>query len=446
MEKIIHLLNGTVVNEGKSEPKHLVLKGGRIESVNDTVPTGKADEVIDCSGSWVIPGLIDDQVHFREPGFPKKGTIKTESLAAAVGGVTSYMEMPNTHPTTTDFEAWENKYAIAAKDSYVNYAFYMGASNSNIDVMKAVDPKRTPGIKAFMGSSTGNMRVSDPEILELVFKNAPILITTHCEDDDMIAANLDRYKAVWGEEIPPRYHPEIRSREACLASSSLAVELAKRHGTQLHILHITTAEELKLFDPGPLEGKSVTSEACVHHLHFDDSSYERLGHQLKCNPAVKSSSDREAIVAAVNEGRIDVIATDHAPHEFEYKSLPYERAPSGLPLVQHSLQVLLEHVHSGEFTIEKIVEKTSHAVAKRFDVHERGFIREGYWADLVVCKMADEPIPVAGQPIHSRCGWTPFEQDSFHSVVEKTFVSGNLVVSDGELQTNPRGAALSFNR
>lgn len=446
MLKTIHVLNGLIVNEGVVRQGHLVIQNGRLETISSSLPKGKADEVIDVAGAWVIPGLIDDQVHFREPGFPKKGMIRTESMAAVVGGVTSYMEMPNTYPTTTSAQKVEEKHEIAQKNSYANYSFYLGASNTNLDEVKRVDIKRVPGIKVFMGSSTGNMRVSEPKILEEIFKHARIPVLTHCEDDDMIAANLERYKAVWGEEIPPRYHPDIRSREACLQSSSLAVEIAKRHQARLHVLHITTAEELKLFAPGPIDGKLITAEACVHHLHFNDSYYAELGHRLKCNPAVKTESDRMALIQAVNDGRIDIIATDHAPHEVEHKNNVYTEAPSGLPLVQHSLNVLLEHVKSGELTIETVVERTSHAVAKRFDINERGFIREGYWADIVVCRLQEKPWKVSDSSIFSQCAWSPFEKAAFYGKVEHTFVSGKHVLSDGQIISDPTGLPLTFNR
>ena len=446
MAETIHVLNGRIVNEGDIREGHLVVRDGRIRKISSSLPRGKANKVIDAGGSWIIPGLIDDQVHFREPGFPKKGTIRTESMAAVAGGVTSYMEMPNTYPPTTDKQRLEEKYGIAEKDSFANYAFYLGANHTNMDEIRSVDQKRVPGIKVFMGSSTGNMRVSEPEVLEMIFKDSPILVATHCEDDDMIAANLERFKAVWGEDIPARYHPDIRSREACFQSTSLAVEIARRHKTQLHILHITTAEELELFEPGPLKGKFITAEACVHHLHFNNTSYATLGHRLKCNPAVKEEKDRLALIKAIQEGRIDIIATDHAPHELEYKSNPYPNAPSGLPLVQHSLNVLLEHVRNGELSIEQVVERTSHNVADRFNISERGYIREGYWADLVVCSLQEEPWPVAESEVYSRCGWSPFEKDSFYGNVEHTFVSGRHIIEDGKITGEPAGLPLLFDR
>jgi dihydroorotase len=446
MEKTIHVLNGHIVNEGVIREGHLVIRAGRIQSISSNLPTGKADKVIDVCGAWILPGLIDDQVHFREPGFPKKGTIRTESMAAVAGGVTSYMEMPNTYPPTTDKLRLEEKHAIAQVDSFANYSFYLGATQTNLDEIRKVDRRRVPGIKIFMGSSTGNMKVSEPEILEKIFQEATLPVVTHCEDDDMIAGNFERYKAVWGEDIPARYHPDIRSREACFKSTSLAIELAKRNQAQLHVLHITTAEELQLFDTGPLEGKSITAEACVHHLHYNDSYYAKLGHRIKCNPSIKKETDRLALIKAINEGQIDVIATDHAPHELEHKLNPYPHAPSGLPLVQHTLSLLLEHVRTGELSIEKVVEKTSHAVAKRFNITERGYIREGYWADLVVCRILDNPWLVAESEIYSRCGWSTFEKESFYGKVEHTFVSGNHIFADGRIVNNPVGLPLVFNR
>ena len=446
MAATIHILNGRIVNEGNTLEGHLVIRNGRIEKLTNRIPKGKADQIIDAGGGYVLPGLIDDQVHFREPGFPKKGTIHTESMAAVAGGVTSYMEMPNTYPATTDKTLLAQKHEIAARDSFANYTFYLGASNTNLEQVKTVDTRMTPGIKVFMGSSTGNMRVSEPEVLEKIFQVSPLPVVTHCEDDDKIAANLDRYKAVWGEEIPARYHPEIRSREACLASTSLAIELARKHDAHLHVLHITTAEELALFDKGSVHGKKITAEACVHHLHFNDSDYAELGHRLKCNPAVKTEADRKAIIQAICDGRIDIIATDHAPHELEYKSNPYTQAPSGLPLIQHSLQVLLEHVKRGELSLESVVEKTSHAVANRFNIVDRGFLREGYWADIVIARIDEEPHADTDTPIYSRCGWSPFANQYFHAKVLHTLVSGHHVMANGQILGSPQGHALAFHR
>ncbi len=446
MADTFHILNGRIVNEGNTMEGHIVVKKGRITQISTSIPTGKADQVIDADGAYVLPGLIDDQVHFREPGFPKKGTIRSESMAAVAGGVTSYMEMPNTYPPTTEQARLDEKHAIAQKDSFANYTFYLGASNTNLEEVKAVNGKTTPGIKVFMGSSTGNMRVSEPEVLEKLFAVSSLPVVTHCEDDDMIAQNLERYKPVWGDDIPARYHPEIRSREACLASTSLAIELAKKHDAQLHVLHITTAEELECFEKGNIEGKKITAEACVHHMHFNDSNYAELGHRLKCNPAVKTEADRKAIIAAVNDGRIDIIATDHAPHELDYKSYPYNKAPSGLPLVQHSLQLLLEHVKMGELTIETVVEKACHASAKRFDIVERGFLREGYWADIVIARIDEELTSDPTTPLYSQCGWSPFENQSFHGKIIHTLVSGHHVMANGQILGDPIGKALSFRR
>jgi len=446
MAQTIHILNGRIVNEGTILEGHIVVSQGRIERITTVLPSGKADKILDAAGAYVMPGIIDDQVHFREPGFPKKGTIRTESMAAVVGGVTSYMEMPNTYPPTTEKATLAQKHEIAGRDSFANYTFYLGASNTNLEEVKAVDVHTTPGIKVFMGSSTGNMRVSEPEVLEKLFQCSRLPVVTHCEDDEMIAANLERYKAVWGEDIPARYHPEIRSREACLASTSLAIRLAKKHDAHLHVLHITTAEELALFEPGDLGGKKITAEACIHHMHFNDGDYAELGHRLKCNPAVKTESDRRAIIQAICDGRIDIIGTDHAPHEQEYKQYPYSKAPSGLPLVQHTLPVLLEHVKRGELTIENVVQKTSHAVAKRFQIAQRGFLREGYWADIVVAKMEELPRPETNTYIYSRCGWSPFSNQSFHGRVFHTIVSGHHVVAEGQIAGGPVGQALSFLR
>ncbi len=442
----IHIVNALIVNEGSQMQGHLAIKAGRIRSISSDLPNAESKQIIDARGAWVIPGLIDDQVHFREPGFPKKGTIYQESRAAVAGGITSYMEMPNTKPPTLDAEQLEYKHQIAARDSAANYSFYLGASNDNIEHIKRVDGKRVPGVKVFMGSSTGNMRVSEPEVLEQIFKHSPLLVATHCEDDDMIHQNLQLHLAEYGEDIPPAYHPVIRSREACLKSSSLAVELAKRHDADLHILHITTADELELFQPGDIDGKKITSEACVHHLFFDESSYGQLGHQIKCNPAIKADLDRKAIVEAVNEDRIDIIATDHAPHEFLSKQLPYTQAPAGLPLAQHSLPILLELVHRGEMALETVVEKTSHAVARRFDVIDRGYLREDYWADIVICKIDDETSEESANLLYSRCGWSPFEEIAFSGKIEDTLISGSHAYHNGKVIDGVRGRALDFNR
>jgi dihydroorotase len=446
MPETTHVLNARLVNEGSITDGHLVIREGRIASISSVTPTTKADHIIDAEGNWVLPGLIDDQVHFREPGFPKKGTIETESMAAVAGGVTTYFEMPNTYPPTLDQSRLEEKWAIASRVSRANYGFFLGASNDNLEAIKRVDVARVPGIKVFMGSSTGNMRVDDPDILEQIFKHSPLVVLTHCEDDDMIEENLQRYKAVWGEDIPARYHPEIRSREACLKSSSLAVELANRYDANLHVLHITTAEELSLFKPGPIDGKRITAEACVHHMHYNDQEYAHLGHKMKCNPAIKKESDRLAIIEAVNDGRIDIIATDHAPHELEHKANPYVEAPSGLPLVQHSLVLLLERVRNGELTIEKVVERACHAPAKRFQVNERGYIREGYHADLVVCGLNSEPHLADADTLYSRCGWSTFAHDSFHGRTLHTLVNGQHVVEHGQILGLPAGQQAAFSR
>lgn len=444
MENSISILNARIVNEGTIVTGDVIVENGRIASVGSSTPSQRKGKVIDACGAWLIPGLIDDQVHFREPGFPEKACIRNESMAAVAGGVTSYMEMPNTRPPTIDQARWQEKMDIGAKDSYAHYGFYLGATNDNLEEIRKADPKRIPGIKVFMGSSTGNMRVSDPDILEAVFKASPTLVATHCEDDDIIARNMAVFEQRYGADIPAECHPDIRTREACLASSSLAVELARRHNTRLHVLHITTRDELRLFDSGPVEAKSITCEACVHHLFFNDKDYATLGHRLKCNPSVKRESDRQALLQALRDDRIDVIATDHAPHTVSEKNQPYKSAPSGLPLVQHSLPVLLDLVAQGALDIQTVVSKTSHAAAKRFGIPQRGYIREGYWADLVLCAI-ESPKQEDSKPIIlSKCGWSPFEHYPLRGKVLGTIIDGQLVWDGQRICGKPDVQPLNF--
>jgi len=435
------ICNARIVNEGTITEGDLFVRDGRIAGVN--VAARGDEEVFDAAGAWLLPGMIDDQVHFREPGFEHKGTIATESAAAVAGGITSYMEMPNCNPLTVDMGALNDKHARAADHSAANYAFYFGATNDNLEAIKTVDPALTCGIKVFMGASTGNMLVDDPGTLEGIFSSTPLIIATHCEDTPTILANEAAAAEKYGEDIPFREHPNIRSAEACYKSSSFAVSLAKKHGARLHVLHLTTAREMELFTPGPLSGKRITAEACVHHLFFDDSWYGRKGADIKCNPAVKSAADREALLAAVKEDRIDVIATDHAPHTVEEKARKYARAPAGLPLVQHALVSLLEHVHKGTLSIEKVVQKTAHAPAELFGVEERGYLREGYHADLVVI---DPTQPCSEDLILSKCGWSPFAGVPLRSRVLATWVNGHLRYRDGTLLPGPNGMPLTFQR
>ena len=439
------LRNAEIINEGRRLRADVLIRAGRIERIG-TIPAGTiADQEYDLTGKLLLPGLIDDQVHFREPGLTHKACIASEARAAVAGGVTSFMEMPNTNPPATTQEELEKKYAIGAATSVANYSFFFGATNTNLDAVKATDPRKVCGVKVFMGSSTGDMLVDAAATLEGIFRHSPTLIATHCEDTPRIKIAEAAAKAKWGDDVPAGEHPRIRDAEACYASSSMAAELAKRHDARLHILHITTAKELSLFSAAPLKGKRLTAEACVHHLWFAEEDYARLGHQIKCNPAIKTSADRAAVRAAVAAGVIDVIATDHAPHTREEKAQTYFKAPSGLPLVQHSLQVLVDLAKQGAFTLETAVERACHAPAVLFGVEQRGFIREGYWADLVV---VDPKKPYAVQPgnILYQCGWSPLEGHTFSSTIERTFINGVCVFEDGKIRADaPRGMRLKFD-
>ncbi len=442
----ILILNGTLVNEGKAFESDLLINNGRIEQIGRDLGHLTADKTIDASGKHVLPGLIDDQVHFREPGLTHKAEIYTESRAAVAGGITSFMEMPNTVPNTLTQELLQDKYNIAAQRSLANYSFYMGASNDNLDEVLKTDPKNICGIKVFMGSSTGNMLVDNQTTLEGIFSNAPTLIATHCEAEEIIRANSAAAKEKYGEDVPIGQHPYIRSEEACYASSSFAADLARRTGARLHILHISTGKEVDLFDSTtPLKNKKVTSEACIHHLWFEENDYAEKGSLIKWNPAVKKASDRDRILEGVLNNNIDVIATDHAPHTLEEKQNSYFKAPSGGPLVQHCLPALLDMHHQNKISLEKIVEKTAHAVADLFDVHERGYLREGYHADVVVVDL-NSPWEVNSGNILAKCGWSPFEGHEFKSSVTHTIVSGNLVYENGQLIEGTNGQRLAFDR
>jgi dihydroorotase len=439
------LRHAEIINEGRRLRADVLIRAGRIERIG-TIPAGtKADHEYDLTGKLLLPGLIDDQVHFREPGLTHKACIASEARAAVAGGVTSFMEMPNTNPPATTHEELEKKYAIGAATSVANYSFFFGATNTNLDAVKAVDPRKVCGVKVFMGSSTGDMLVDAPNTLEGIFRHSPALIATHCEDTPTIKAAEAAAKAKWGDDVPAGEHPRIRSAEACYASSSMAAELARRHDARLHILHITTAKELSLFSAAPLKGKRLTAEACVHHLWFAEEDYARLGHQIKCNPAIKTAADRAAVRAAVAAGVIDVIATDHAPHTREEKAQTYFKAPSGLPLVQHSLQVLLDLVAQGVLTLETAVERACHAPAALFGIEGRGFVREGCWADLVVVD-PNKPYSVKPGNILYQCGWSPLEGHTFGSTIERTFVNGVCVFEDGKVRADaPKGMRLSFD-
>ncbi len=441
----ILIKNAQVVNEGTIQVQDLFIKNGRIEKISTSLDMD-ADQVINAEGLHLFPGLIDDQVHFREPGLTPKANIFTESRAAVAGGTTSFMEMPNTVPNTLTQKLLQDKYDIAQDSSLANYSFFMGAANDNLDEVLKTNPRDVCGIKVFMGSSTGNMLVDNEAALEAIFSQAPTLIATHCEDELTIQENLAIYKEKYGDEVTIEMHPLIRSAEACYLSSSKAVELAKKNNTRLHILHISTAKETGLFENDvPLEQKRITAEACIHHLWFSDADYKTKGNFIKWNPAVKTANDRDAILKAVLDGHIDVIATDHAPHTLEEKSQPYLQAPSGGPLVQHALQALLDMVKQGKLTLEQMVQKTAHNTATLFQIEQRGFIREGYWADLVLVDL-NKPYTVTKENILSKCGWSPFENHTFTSTIEHTLVSGLLAYTNGQIQEVGSGHRLLFNR
>jgi dihydroorotase len=436
------LVNATLVNEGRVVETDVLIRGDRIERVGaGAVPAGA--EVVDLAGKHLLPGIIDDQVHCREPGLTHKATLATESLAAICGGVTSFLEMPNTTPPTTDRAALAAKRRIAAATCHVNYGFYLGATNTNLEEIRRVGSADACGIKVFMGASTGNMLVDDPATLEGIFREARLPVATHCEDSPMIWEAERRARERWGEAVPISEHPHIRSAEACYKSSALAVGLARGHGTRLHVLHLSTERELELFDKGPIASKRVTAEVCVHHLWFEESSYADLGTRIKCNPAIKSAGDRAALRRAVLTDTIDVIATDHAPHTLAEKARGYFEAPSGLPLVQHSLLMLLEQHREGLFSLEKIVEKAAHNPATLFGIVERGFVREGYFADLVAVDLQASTRVDAAQILY-KCGWSPFEGTEFHSRIALTVLNGRVVCRDGEPVGSRAARALEF--
>lgn len=439
----LRLANAQIVNEGRIVAADVLIRGERIERIGaGALPAGTP--TIDLNGLHLLPGLIDDQVHCREPGLTHKATLATESLAALCGGVTSFLDMPNTQPPTTNRAALAEKRRIAAASCRVNYGFYFGATNTNLEEIKRIGPEDACGIKVFMGASTGNMLVDDPATLEGIFAEARVPIATHCEYSPLIAANEQIYRERYGEAVPIEAHPLIRSAEACYRSSSLAVDLAKRHGARLHVLHLTTARELELFERGPIEGKRITAEVCAHHLWFDESSYATLGAKIKCNPAIKTAADRAALRTAVVEDRIDVIATDHAPHTLEEKGRSYFDAPSGLPLVQHSLLMLLDQHADGLFTLPKIVEKAAHNPAVLFGIAERGFIREGYYADLVAVDLAAVTHVDAAQ-VRYKCGWSPLEGTALRGGIALTVLNGVPVFRGGEPVAGPNPArALEF--
>ena len=439
-------MNGTLVNENQIFEADIFIKDDLIEEIGKDLQHKEADRVIDATGKMILPGLIDDQVHFREPGLTHKGEIYMESRAAVAGGITSFMEMPNTVPNALTQELLQDKYDIAAQNSLANYSFYMGASNDNIDEVLKTDPKNVCGTKIFMGSSTGNMLVDNQKTLEGIFANSPTLIATHCESEEVIQRNTRAAKEKYGEDVPMAMHPIIRDEEACYESSSFAVALAKKSGARLHILHISTAKELELFDNTiPLKDKKITAEACIHHIWFSDADYAEKGSLIKWNPAVKTAADRDAILQGVIDNKIDVFATDHAPHTLEEKQNSYFSAPSGGPLVQHCLPALLDLYHQGKISLEKIVEKSSHAVADLFDVERRGYIREGYYADLVLVDLA-QSNEVTKSSLLYKCQWSPFEGYTFNSSVTHTIINGKVSYEEGKLIEVGPGMRLKFTR
>ena len=444
MKKLL-IKNARLVNEGEIRDADVLIHGERIEKIATGITAGDSCQVLDAKGKFLLPGMIDDQVHFREPGLTNKGDLATESAAAVAGGVTSFMDMPNVNPQTTNRQALADKYVIAEGRCSANYAFYLGATNRNIEEIKALQINEGCGIKAFMGASTGDMLVDDPQALELLFEHAPVIVLTHCEHTPTIRDNEARAKTDFGENVPMTEHPNIRSANACLLSSSQAVDLARRHDALLHVLHLTTAIEMGLFSKAHRSEKRITAEVCVHHLWFDDSRYEALGTRIKCNPAIKRPEDRLALLKAVNEGRIDIIATDHAPHTISEKGKSYFKAPAGLPLVQHVMLCLFDLALDGALSYENIVDKTSHAVADIFGVIDRGYVREGYFADFVIMD-TDKPYTVSSANLLAKCHWSPFDKHTFSASVDTTIVNGTIVYQDGALSGDIVGQRMAFDR
>ena len=444
MDRLL-ITNARLINEGEIREADVLVKGERIEKIASRISADENVQVIDANGKYLIPGMIDDQVHFREPGLTNKGDMASESAAAVAGGITSFMDMPNVNPQTTTRAALADKYKLAERRCSANYAFYLGATNRNIDEIRALSINEACGIKAFMGASTGDMLIDEPEALELLFQDAPLLVVTHCEHSPTIWDNEAHAKAKYGEQVPMSEHPRIRSANACLVSSSLAVDLARRHDSRLHVLHLTTAIEMGLFSKATRSDKKITAEVCVHHLWFDESRYEDLGARIKCNPAIKTAEDRSALVEALNEGRIDIVATDHAPHLVGEKRRTYFKAPAGLPLVQHALLTLFDLAKDRQITVELLVEKTSHAVADIYGVIDRGYVREGYFADLVLVD-DNTSYTVDSSNLLSKCHWSPFEGVTFSSSIDTTIVNGHIIYQNGELSGDIVGQRLQFNR
>ncbi len=444
MTKKFLIRNATIVNEGRSFLSDVLVIDGKINSIHENIAVDSQTEIIDATGLHLLPGAIDDQVHFREPGLTHKGEIYTEAKAAVAGGITSFMEQPNTNPPATTLELLEQKYSRAKEASVANYSFFMGTTNNNIEELLKLDPTTVCGVKIFLGSSTGDMLVDNEAMLDEIFSKIKMLIAVHAEDDVLIKENLEQYKIQFGENIGVEFHPLIRSREACYNASAKAIARAKKFGTRLHIFHVSTFDEIALFDNTlPLKEKKITAEVCVHHLWFSNADYKTKGNYIKWNPAVKTAKDREALWQALLENKIDVIATDHAPHTIEEKEQHYLKAPSGGPLVQHSVVAMLEKSLEGKISIERVVEKMSHAVADLFRIEKRGYIREGYWADLVLVNL-NSPWTVSKENLLYKCGWSPFEGFTFRAKIEKTFVNGNLVYDNGMVDETVKGQRLLF--
>lgn len=440
----IVLKNCTIVNENHIFESDIGIKGQRIEKIASSI-TDEAKEILDLAGKIVMPGVIDDQVHFREPGLTHKGEIATESRAALAGGITSYFEMPNVNPTTTTNELLDKKFEVAKYKSRANYSFYLGASNSNIEEIKKVDINKACGLKVFMGASTGDMLVDNEDTLEDIFQYSPVNIVTHCENTPRILELEKEFSAKYGDNLEPKHHPYIRDEESCYLSSSLAVGLAKKYGSNLHVLHLTTEKEMSLFDAGAIDDKKITAEVCVHHLFFSEKDYETKGNFIKCNPSIKKETDRQALINAVNNDLIDIIATDHAPHTLEEKEQHYLKAPAGLPLVQHMLPALLDFYKKDIFSLEMIVRKTSHNIAKRFKIKDRGYIREGYYADFAIVDM-NKVFSVTRENTLYKCGWSPFEGYNLPASIYATILNGSLVYKEGEFLNDSLGIQLEFDR
>ncbi len=442
----ILIKNATIVNEGKIQKKDVLIKNEYIAKIATNIPDNETFTIIDATGKFLLPGMIDDQVHFREPGLTHKATIATESKAAVAGGITSFIEMPNTIPQATTQKLLEDKFTIAKNTSYANYSFMFGGTNDNLEELLKTNPKNIAAIKLFLGSSTGNMLVDNEEVLTKIFSNTNMLIAVHCEDEATIKRNLKDYITKYGEDIPIENHPKIRSEEACYISSSKAIELAKKTGARLHIYHLSTVKETELLDNTiPLHEKKITAEVCVHHLWFDNTDYKKKGTLIKWNPAIKTKKDKEGLLKALLEDKIDIIATDHAPHTLKEKNQIYTKAPSGGPLVQHALLALLEMYHQGKISLEKIVEKFSHNVAILYQIEKRGFIKEGYFADLVLVDL-NQPEEVTKDSILYKCNWSPFEETTFQSKILTTFINGSIIYNNGKFNDKIKGKRLLFNR